>query len=118
MVFVVDDEATIAQTAALILCGNGFDARAFTDPLAALKASRAEAPNILLSDVIMPGLNGFQLSSGVVEDCPQCKVLLFSGDPGARDIYAKTPTEMSLELLIKPVMPVDLLAAVRSRLDA
>jgi DNA-binding response OmpR family regulator len=116
LVFVVDDETTIAETVALILCGDGFDATAFTDPLAALKAARTEGPNLLLSDVIMPGLNGFELSTGIVSDCPQCKVLLFSGNPYALEGYATTPAQRSLEVLTKPVAPGDLLAAIRSKL--
>ena len=118
LVFVVDDEPNIAVTAALILCSDGFDARAFTDPLAALKAAQIEAPNLVLSDVIMPGLNGYELIAGVVRDCPRCKVLLFSGNPGARDNCATTPTEKSLEILPKPILPVDLRNAVRRKLQA
>jgi DNA-binding NtrC family response regulator len=118
LVFVVDDEPAIAQTAALILSSGGFDARPFTGPHAALKAARVETPDLLLSDVIMPGLNGFQLSAGIVEDCPQCKVLLFTGNPAARDDYAITPTEKSWEMLVKPLLPLDLLSAIRAKLEA
>ena len=118
LVFVVDDEPAIAQTAALILSSGGFDARPFTDPHAALKAARVETPDLLLSDVIMPGLNGFQLSNEIVADCPRCKVLLFSGNPAARDDYATTPTEKNWEILMKPLMPLDLLSAIRTKLDA
>ena len=116
LVFVVDDEPTIAQTAALILCGDGFDARAFTDPIVALKAAQTDPPSLLLTDVIMPNLNGFELSTGIVEDCPQCKVISFSGNPGVREYLATTPTEKNLDLLVKPIQPVDLLNAIRSKL--
>ena len=118
LVFVVDDEPSIAQTAALILCGNGFDARAFTDPLEAWKAARSEAPNFLLADVIMPVLNGFELGTGVVADCPQCKVLLFSGNPDARERFATSATEKSFDLIMKPIQPVDLLEVIRRKLEA
>lgn len=118
LVFVVDDEISIAESAAMILRVHGFDARPFSDPLAALKASQIETPNLLLSDVIMPGLNGFELSTGVVKGCPKCKVLLFSGDPGARERYATTPGEKALDFLVKPVQPLDLLKAIQSKLDA
>jgi DNA-binding NtrC family response regulator len=118
LVFVVDDEPTIAQTASMVLCGHGFDARAFTDPIVALKAARIEPPNLLLADVIMPGLNGFELCIGVVEDCPQCKVILFSGNPSARESHATTPTEKKFDLLIKPIQPVDLLRTIRTKLES
>jgi DNA-binding NtrC family response regulator len=118
VVFVVDDEPAIAESAALILCGCGFDARAFTDPLTAWQAARVDAPDLLLSDVIMPGLNGYQLSAGVMGDCPQCKVLLFSGNPNAGESYATTAADKTLEILIKPVRPAELLSAIRSKLDA
>jgi DNA-binding NtrC family response regulator len=117
LVFVVDDEYVIAETAAMILRVNGFDARAFNDPLVALEAARVDPPSLLLSDVIMPGLNGFELSTGMVKDCPKCKVLLLSGNPGARENYATTPDEKSLEILCKPIQPVDLLNAIRNKLE-
>jgi DNA-binding NtrC family response regulator len=94
------------------------DARAFTDPFAALMAARIEAPNLLLSDVIMPGLDGYALSSGVTEDCPQCKVLLFSGNPSVREDFARSAAEKKLEILFKPVLPEDLLQAIRNKLEA
>jgi DNA-binding NtrC family response regulator len=118
LVFVVDDEAQVANSAAMILRVHGFDARAFSDPLEALKASQIDAPDLLLSDVIMPGLNGFELSAGVVKDCPKCRVLLFSGNPAAREGYAATPTQKGFDLLIKPIPPSDLLNAIRKTLDS
>jgi len=118
LVFVVDDEIAIAESAAMILRVHGFDARPFSDPLAALEASQNQAPNLLLSDVIMPGLNGFELSTGVVKDCPKCKVLLFSGDPGARERYATTPAEKAFDVLLKPIRPTELLNAIQRKLDS
>jgi CheY-like chemotaxis protein len=118
LVFVVDDEPAIAMSAALVLCSVGVDARAFTDPLAALQAAQTEPPNLLLSDVVMPGLNGYELCARVVKHCPQCKVLLFSGNPGARDNYATTLIEKSLDILPKPIPPERLMNVVRSTLEA
>jgi DNA-binding NtrC family response regulator len=118
LVFVVDDEPSIAVSAALVLCGDDLDARAFSDPIAALKAAQTEPPNLLLSDVVMPGLNGYELSARVVKDCPQCKVLLFSGNPGARENCATTLAEKGLEILTKPIPPERLLGMVRRTLEA
>jgi len=118
VVFVVDDEPSIARTTALILSGGGFDAKPFTDPRQALEAARTESPNLIFSDVIMPDLNGFQLSTGVLKHCPQCKVLLFSGNPRAREEYATTPDEKNWQILSKPMHPEDLLTAIRVHLGA
>jgi len=118
LVFVVDDEAVIAETAAMILRLHGFDARAFSDPLAALKAAQIDSPSLLFSDVIMPGLNGFELSTEVIRGCPQCKALLFSGNPGVIENLAKTQSEKGLDILAKPISPMDLVSAIRAKLEA
>ena len=60
-VFVVDDEPVIASTLAAILRMNGFSARFFTCPLEALAAARSESPDLVISDVAMPGISGIDL---------------------------------------------------------
>ena len=58
LIFVVDDEKIIATTLAAILSQSGFRAEAFTNPLDALKKAHTEAPDLLLSDVVMPEMSG------------------------------------------------------------
>ena len=62
VVFVVDDEPMIAMTLRLILMAHGFDARSFTDPLDALSAAHSMPPDLLISDVAMPHINGYELA--------------------------------------------------------
>jgi CheY-like chemotaxis protein len=76
-VFIVDDEQVIADTLTTILQKNGFTATYFTDPLEALVAARNEAPDLILSDVMMPGLSGVELAMAIHRDCPNCKIMLF-----------------------------------------
>ena len=59
--FVVDDEDVIASTLELILLSEGFEARSFVDPHDALVASQTSTPDLLLTDVLMPGINGIEL---------------------------------------------------------
>jgi CheY-like chemotaxis protein len=42
---------------------NGFSARFFTSPLEALAAARSESPDLLISDVAMPGISGIDESA-------------------------------------------------------
>jgi PleD family two-component response regulator len=58
LVFVVDDEDLIVSTLAMILrVHGGFRARSFNRPQEALEAARFEAPDLLISDVMMPLLS-------------------------------------------------------------
>ena len=89
-IFVVDDEEIIATSLAMILQKSGFEATSFTHPLKALEASGSESPDLLISDVMMPELNGIDLAIRMKEICPECKVLLFSGQANT---HQKLPTE-------------------------
>jgi DNA-binding NtrC family response regulator len=113
-VLVVDDEAIIATTLAMILRQQGFDAYSFELPLETLQAARDNAPDLLISDVVMPEMSGIELAIKVRESCPNCKVLLFSGQAATAGLLDKARAEgHDFELLAKPVHPTDLLAKIR-----
>ena len=115
-VFVVDDEDVIASSLAMILrFQGGFHARSFTDPLEALQAARLDAPDLLISDVVMPRLSGIDLAIQLREHCPDCKVLLFSGQAATAELLESArATGYTFELLLKPVHPADLLARIQN----
>jgi DNA-binding NtrC family response regulator len=104
-VFVVDNEKVIARTLAEILSRRGFSARPFSSPLDALAAVRADIPDLLISDISMPGLSGIDLAIRVKEECPQCKVLLFSGQPSSFELLEDVRREHDFRMLEKPFHP-------------
>jgi DNA-binding NtrC family response regulator len=85
-VYVVDDEAVIASTLAAILNASGFRATGYTSAEDAIKAVECDGPSLLISDVLMPGMNGVDLAIHLKSICPSCKVLLFSGQAAANDL--------------------------------
>ncbi len=112
--YVVDDEPVIASTLAAILNASGFQATAFTSAEAAIKAAESEGPSLLISDVVMPGMNGVDLAIHLKSLCPKCKVLLFSGQAATSDLLeSASKSGHEFELLSKPIHPKDLLAAIR-----
>ena len=116
LILVVDDERIIAETLVMILEGSGFHAKAFMDPLEALSAvaGGSELPDMLISDVMMPRLSGVDLAIKIKELCPNCKVLLFSGQAQTMDLLQNASKEgHDFRLLSKPIHPSDLLRQVR-----
>ena len=116
-VFVVDDEHLIASTTAMILHLRGFDAAFFTVPLEALQAAHVEAPDLLISDVIMPVLSGIELAIQIKAICPECKILLFAGQAATAYLLMKDHENgHGFEILHKPLHPADLLKKVQAAL--
>jgi CheY-like chemotaxis protein len=59
-VLVVDDEHVIADTLAIILNQSGFDASAVYSGTDAVERARRTTPDLVITDVFMPDLNGIQ----------------------------------------------------------
>jgi DNA-binding NtrC family response regulator len=114
-VFVVDDEPVIGFTLATILESAGYTARSFTDPVDALRAAETNCPDYLISDVMMPSLNGIDLGMQFKAIYPSVKVLLFSGAQYPAKQWEKASGKSNnFEVLAKPVHPMELLAAIEA----
>jgi CheY-like chemotaxis protein len=87
-IFVVDDEPVIASTLAAILTLHGYSATSFTSPQEALNAARWMAPDLLISDVAMPGISGIDLAIQMKAQYPECKNFSFQ-DKQPPGIYSK-----------------------------
>jgi DNA-binding response OmpR family regulator len=114
-VLVVDDERVIADTLAMILNQSGFEARAVYSGEKALELAQDFKPNMLISDVIMPDLNGIDTAVRMRVLLPGIKILLFSGQAATADLLEKARTQgYEFEILAKPVHPQDLLNKLRA----
>lgn len=82
-VLVVDDEKVIADSLAAILCACGYTARAVYSAIGAVAAAKDLTPHTLISDVLMPEVNGVELAAYFAEHYPECTVMLMSGNPSA-----------------------------------
>ncbi len=80
-VYLADDSITIQKVVELTLSEEDFEVTAFGDGESALDAARKAAPDIILADIVMPRMDGYQLSQAVKQD-PALKnipVLLLAG---------------------------------------
>lgn len=79
-VMVVDDEEELAHLFMELLKGSGYNTVAFTDPLLALEHFRSnpEQYSLILSDLIMPGMNGIELAKRIRDYNSRVKILLIT----------------------------------------
>ena len=113
-VLVVDDERVIADTLAIILNQHGYDASAVYTGTAAVERARSVRPDLIISDVIMPDMNGIEAAINIRRFLPECKILLFSGQAATADLLENARARgHEFEILAKPVHPQDLLSKLR-----
>ena len=109
-ILIVDDEHVIADTLVAILNQSGFSASAAYDGESAFELVSARVPDLLITDVCMPGMNGIELAIRVRERFPRCKVLLFSGHAASTNLMEEARSSgYEFDFVSKPVHPRDLL---------
>jgi DNA-binding response OmpR family regulator len=109
-VYIVDDEWIIAQTLAAILCKEGFQAQAFHNPDQVLVRSMEHPPDVLITDVMMPGMTGIELAISLRRAGHQSRIILFSGQAGSMDLLCDARRRgYEFELLEKPLHPLQLI---------
>lgn len=114
-VLIVDDERLIADTQAIILNQNGFEATVAYSGEQAVELALGLKPAMLLSDVIMGKMYGIEAAIQITKDNPDCKVLLFSGQPAVAEmIDSAARNGYHFHILAKPVHPASVLKELES----
>ena len=111
-ILVVDDEAAICDLSKKLLSSKGYNVLVAESGQAALKILESNEIDLLLSDVIMPNMDGYKLAAEVRKKYPQIKIQLVSGFDDDRK---RTEEDQLLykHLLHKPYTASNLFIAVR-----
>ena len=113
-VLVVDDEKHIADTLALILASKGYGSQAAYDGTSALEMCRERTPDLIITDVVMPGMNGIEMAISIRREFAACRILLFSGQAATADMLEEARGRgHEFEILAKPAHPEQLLEKVK-----
>ena len=113
VVLVVDDEKVIADTLSIILKKSGFSTLTAYDGSTALRLANEFKPDLLISDVMMPGMTGIELAIAMKQTQPECKILLFSGQAATVDLLENARNAgYNFTTLAKPVHPTDMLKRI------
>ena len=118
-ILVVDDEKVIADTLSIILSKSGFETMTAYDAISATEIAADVIPDLLISDVVMPGMSGIDLAILVRRTIPTCKILLFSGQAATVDLLEEARRQgHDFTTLTKPVHPTDLLKRINESLTS
>ncbi len=88
-ILIVDDEPSVLDVLTALLTDEGYAVQTASDGRAALKLIAADLPDLLITDLMMPRLDGWRLVTAVREHCPTVPVIVMSAvDPkaGRRDV--------------------------------
>jgi DNA-binding response OmpR family regulator len=117
VILVVDDEVVIADSLVAILNKSGITAMAAYDGQSALEMAQLIPPDLLLTDVVMPGMSGIDLAIAVKEAVPDCRIMLFSGQAATLDLLSVARRKgHDFTTLAKPIHPTELLAKISETL--
>jgi CheY-like chemotaxis protein len=118
-ILVVDDDPDIANLYKLSLEHDGFDVQVFNDPLLALSKYKARAYDLLLVDIKMPQMNGFELYQRIRRVDDHIKVCFISAFEEYYNQYKESfPNLKEADCFIrKPVKLEYLTKTVKSRLQ-
>jgi CheY-like chemotaxis protein len=109
-VLVVDDPSVIAGTLVALLNQKGYKATAAYEGEGAIETALIHPPELLLTDVMLPGMNGIELAVSIRRVFPDCKILLFSGHAASNGLMTSAISARNqFELLSKPLHPFELI---------
>lgn len=100
-VLVVDDDRDNADTTVMLLQIWGHEAEAAYSPEDAISKTLTLDPDVVIMDIGIPTINGFDLASAVRQHCPEAKFLALTGFTQA-DIVRRARAAGFADVLVKP----------------
>ncbi len=119
-VMVVDDDREFLEEITEVLMSSGYETSAFSDGSSAFTEAKKTKPDIILIDLKMEGISGFELANCLKRDDVTKDILLI----GMTGFYTEREYEMFInmcgmkECLIKPLAPIDVVAAIEKVLKS
>jgi len=115
-VLVVDDEITVANLIRDILLSEGYEVETVHNGEEALSLLQQDSFDLVITDILMPGLDGLELLKRAKSISPGTVFLVITGH-GKLDYAIQALREGAAEFILKPFKIADLKSAIKSSLD-
>ncbi len=113
-ILVVDDDPALAEMIGIVLRGEGFDPSFCADGSLALDAFRSTAPDLVLLDLMLPGLDGIQVCEAIRSESGT-PVIMLTAKGDTADVVRGLESGAD-DYVVKPFNPKELVARIRTRL--
>ena len=118
-IFLVDDEPDITYTLEKVLEDNGFHVESINDPLLALDNYKDNFYDLVILDIKMPKMDGFELYIKLREKDPKVKICFLTAIATFKEDFRKRRLEMGKTInedyfILKPIQTEDLIKKLTS----
>lgn len=113
-ILVVDDDPAIAEMLTIVLQGEGFRTVVVGDGVEAVKAAEEHNPDLILLDVMLPGMNGIDVCKAIRESST-VPIVMLTARTDTVDVVLGLESGAD-DYVHKPFKPKELVARVRTRL--
>lgn len=113
-ILVVDDDPALSEMIGIVLRSEGFDPAFCADGAQALDAFRAAKPDLVLLDVMLPGMDGTEVCARLREESG-VPVIMLTAKSDTVDVVAGLEAGAD-DYVVKPFNPKELVARIRTRL--
>jgi CheY-like chemotaxis protein len=119
-ILVIDDNVVVRNTIVQLLEGEGYEVVSAEDGRRGLNVFRAERPDLVITDIIMPEKEGIETIRDIRETSPNAKIIAISGGGriGNTDFLRIARQLGASDVISKPLDPDHFIAIVRERLAA
>ncbi|WP_343929157.1 MtrAB system response regulator MtrA [Tsukamurella strandjordii] len=113
-ILVIDDDPALAEMLTIVLRNEGFDSMVVGDGTQALGAAREFRPDLVLLDLMLPGMNGIDVARVLRADS-NVPIVMLTAKADTVDVVLGLESGAD-DYVIKPFKPKELVARVRARL--
>jgi two-component system response regulator MtrA len=112
-ILVVDDDPALAEMLTIVLRGEGFDTAVVGDGIRALPAVRELRPDVVLLDLMLPGMNGIDVCRAIRTESG-VPIVMLTAKTDTVDIVVGLESGAD-DYVVKPFKPKELIARIRAR---
>ncbi|GGF45825.1 DNA-binding response regulator [Microbacterium sorbitolivorans] len=113
-ILVVDDDTALAEMIGIVLTGDGFETSFCADGALAVDAWRVQKPDLVLLDLMLPGVDGIEICREIREESG-VPIIMLTARTDTTDVVAGLEAGAD-DYMVKPFNPKELVARIRTRL--